>query len=383
MLTYYTVITLITLAALIVLCVLVHDNGRISKNQKSSFYLTYLLIGLAAAAEWAGIQLNGNGAVPRGVILTVKCADYILTPLAGGALVRQLGVKNRGFNVMNGVLIGNIIFQIVAVFFGWMTILDEHNKYSHGPLYFIYITVYLSVITIVIIEFLIYGKGFHKQNRYSLYCVMALVIAGIALQEIFNGEYRTAYFSMAFGAMMLYIHYLEYAQIDADDHISKQRELLLKDSLTGLFSRYAYSKALKDYDKKGALPENLAVFSIDINGLKMTNDLCGHAAGDELICGAADCINKVFGCCGACYRTGGDEFIVLAQADRILAESLLNQLMEETAAWDGERIHQLRLSAGYALASDYEGVSAEKLIVFADEEMYKDKKMFYQRAENN
>lgn len=383
MFSYYTVITLITLAALMVLCVLVHDNNRITKKQKSSFYLTYLLIGLAAAAEWAGIQMNGNTAVSRWVILAVKCADYILTPMAGGALVRQLGVKNHGFRVMNGILIGNTVFQIVAVFFDWMTVLNGNNSYSHGPLYFIYIAVYLSVIAIVIVEFLIYGKGFHKQNRYSLYCVMTLVIAGIALQEIFKGEYRTAYFSLTFGAMMLYIHYLEYAQIDADDHISKQRELLLKDSMTGLRSRYAYSKALTDYDKNGGLPGDLAAFSIDINGLKVTNDLCGHAAGDELICGAADCIAKVFGPYGLCYRTGGDEFIVLAQADRTLAESLLRQLAEETAAWDGERIHQLSLSAGYALASDYEGSSAEKLIVFADEEMYKDKKLYYQRAGNH
>lgn len=32
------------------------------------------------------------------------------------------------------------------------------------------------------------------------------------------------------------------------------------------------------------------VFLIDINGLKVINDTIGHAAGDELICGAADCI---------------------------------------------------------------------------------------------
>ncbi|MBQ1919079.1 MAG: hypothetical protein II175_07935, partial [Schwartzia sp.] len=38
---------------------------------------------------------------------------------------------------------------------------------------------------------------------------------------------------------------------------------------------------------------------------------------------------------GLCYRTGGDEFIVLAKADRILAEALVYQLEDEAAAWDG------------------------------------------------
>ena len=37
MLSYYTIITLITIGALIVLCVLVHDNIRITKKQKIIF----------------------------------------------------------------------------------------------------------------------------------------------------------------------------------------------------------------------------------------------------------------------------------------------------------------------------------------------------------
>ena len=383
MLSYYTIITLITIGAMIVLCVLVHDNIRITKKQKIIFYLTYLFIGLAAAAEWVGLQLNGNTMFPRWLLLAVKCLDYILTPLAGVAFVRQLELRNRGFTILNFLLIGNTIFQIIAAFFGWMVTIDGNNCYSHGPLYFIYIILYLSVVAIVVIEFWIYGKGFPNQNRYSLYSVMSLVLIGILAQEILGGEYRTAYLSMAIGASMLYIHYLEYAQINDEDHINKQRELLNSDSMTGLLSRYAYSKALMQYDEHDSLPDDLAAFSIDINGLKKVNDTYGHAAGDELICSAAECIQKVFSSHGFCYRTGGDEFIVLAHAGHILAEALVHQLADEVAAWGGELIHKLSLSVGYALASDHQDISAEKLVIFADEKMYSDKKQFYQRPENN
>ena len=383
MLSYYSVITLITTGALIVLCVLVHDNTRITKKRKTIFYLTYLLIGLAAAAEWVGLQLNGNDALPHWLLLTVKCIDYILTPLAGAAFIRQLEQRNRGFTILNTILIGNTVFQIIAAFFGWMVTIDGNNCYSHSPLYFIYIIIYLSVVAIVIAEFWIYGKGFPKHNRYSLYSVMMLVLIGILAQEILGGEYRTAYFSMAFGASMLYIHDLEYVQIDDEDHINKQRALLNRDSMTGLLSRYAYSNALNKFDKHDSLPDDLVAFSIDINGLKTVNDTYGHAAGDELICGAAKCIQKVFSPYGFCYRTGGDEFIVLAYAGHNHAEALVHQLADEAAAWEGKLIHTLSLSVGYALASDHKNVSAEKLIIFADEKMYADKDRFYQRPENS
>lgn len=380
---YYSAITLISLASLAVMCVLVHENGRIKSKQKNMFYLTYLLIALAALAEWGGIQLNGNDTIPSWVLLAVKCADYVLTPMAGGALIMQMGTRNRGVTVLNSVLIGNTAFQILSVFFGWMTVIDSNHNYYHGSLYFIYIILYSLVILIVIIEFLIYGKGFARQNRKSLYAAMSIVLIGILLQEVFGGDIRTAYISMTLGASMLFIHYVEFAQLDAEDHINKQRELLRRDTLTGLFNRYAYSKELKKYDKTGTLPDDLAAFSIDINGLKAANDTQGHAAGDELICASANIINNVFDDYGLCFRTGGDEYIVLAHADREKAEELISQLISEADAWNGKLIHNLSLSAGYALASDHKGVSAEKLVVFADKGMYAEKNKYYSQVKNH
>ena len=322
--------------------------------------------------------MNGNDAFPKWVLLAAKCADYILTPLVGWALVKQMGIRNRGNSVLYAVLIGNTLFQLISAFFGWMTVIDSNHNYSHGPLYFIYIILYLIIIVIVSIEFLIYGKGFSRLNRYSLYSVVALVLVGILLQEVFGKDFRTAYISIVLGAAMLFIHYIEYAQLDAEDHINKQRELLYRDSLTGLLSRYAYSQELRKYDQQRTLPDDLVAFSIDINDLKAANDALGHAAGDELICGAANCIQKVFSSYGLCFRTGGDEFIVLAHADKEKSDALIRQLGKEADAWNGKLIHNLSLSAGYALASEHEGVSAEKLIVFADKGMYTEKNKFYQ-----
>ena len=64
MISYYTTVIGFLLISLTILCVLVYENDRLSNNEKKRFYLSYILIGLSAAAEWTGIHLNGNENLP-------------------------------------------------------------------------------------------------------------------------------------------------------------------------------------------------------------------------------------------------------------------------------------------------------------------------------
>ena len=377
---YYTVLIILSWMSLGVLCILVHENSWIPRTDKRQFYLTYGIIALSALAEWCGLQLSGNERFPGWLLPLVKCADYALTPLAGGAIVGQMKLRDRWSKALVVVLIANAVFQIIASFNSWMIVIDDHNNYMHGPLYPIYIAGYLAVIGLAIVEFLVYGKAFPKQNRASLYGVMILVIAGVGAQELLGGEYRTAYIALTMGVALMFIHYSEFYQMTADAHIMRQHNQIMKDELSGAFSRHAYAKALKDFDEMARLPEDFATFTIDINGLKMVNDTMGHDAGDELIIGAARCIEKVMGSAGQCYRTGGDEFVVLARMSREQAEAALVNLERETGLWTGEEIRELGLSAGYALACDHEGLTAENLVKEADRAMYVAKAAYYQKS---
>lgn len=79
-----------------------------------------------------------------------------------------------------------------------------------------------------------------------------------------------------------------------------------RDPLTGALNRASFYADLKQY--AGRIT---AIYSIDLNGLKETNDTNGHEAGDRLLKTAtvslSDCL--VPGC--YLYRTGGDEFVIL------------------------------------------------------------------------
>ncbi len=141
-----------------------------------------------------------------------------------------------------------------------------------------------------------------------------------------------------------------------------------------MYSRHAYAKVLESYDEQENLPENLCIFSIDINGLKLANDTNGHAEGDKLICSAADCIKRVFKKTGRCFRTGGDEFIVFAILDEEKAEDAMRQLKS------AEKEEGIHLAAGYAFAKGYPGITAEKLVIEAGREMYSMKTEYYSQS---
>lgn len=371
MLSYYTILIILCWMALFVLCILVHENSWISGKDKRLFYLTYSIIAFSALAEWLGVQLSGNELSPVWALKIVKCADYILTPLAGGAIVAQMKLRNTCYKVLIGVLIGNVVFQIIAGFNGWMIQIDDYHRYSHGPLYGVYIAIYFAVIVLTAVEFLIFSLSYRKHNRLSLIAAFIMLIAGISLQEILGGEYRTAYISMTIVVALMFIHYAEFYKMTSD-------EQLLKDSLCGVYSRYAYMKDIECYSRLAALPEDFTVFVFDINGLKTVNDTFGHDAGDELIIGAALCIQNAVGNGKKCYRIGGDEFVVVANMEKEAAEEILVRLAEETKKWSEKNTEfSLSLSSGFARIKDYQGLTAEELVKKADRAMYRSKAAYY------
>ena len=376
---YYTAVIMLSLMTLGVLCILVRENGRIRSEHKRYFYLTYVLIAGAALCEWAAVQLDGMENISSVPITIVKCLDYILTPMTGWAIVEQMRLKNRWHTALRIVVAFNVLIQIVCCPFGLMVAVDENNRYSHGRLYWLYVVIYIIILLLIIIEFVIYGKTFRRQNRLSLYSTMFIVVAGILIQEVMGREYRTAYLGMTIGSALLFIRYAEYSLMAADDQLHEQHLQITTDTLTGLKSRFAYSAALVKLDKEPQLPENLVVFSIDINGLKRENDTFGHSAGDDLIQAAATVIKNTFGATGECYRTGGDEFVVLSRLEPSEAEEALAELALAAKQWHSKTVKSLSLSAGYAHASEHEGVTLEKLVAAADMEMYKAKNAYYRK----
>lgn len=372
---YYTSIIIIILMALTVLSILILENNRLPQTKKRVFITTNILIALAACVECAGVHIGGNANIPKGVLAAVKAADYTLTPMMAGALIMLMHEQNKKNKILQKLFIGNAVVQIISAFQGWMVVIDDQNYYTHGRLYPIYMAFYLLIIVIFMIKMLEYGRSFQKQNRGSLYATMILVYIGIGMQELLGGNCRVAYLAATFASTFLYIHYSEFSQLRLDEKLTEQQVKLSNDPLTGVLSRFAYVEAMNTY--ADSFPDNFVVFLIDINGLKGVNDSIGHEAGDELICGAAACIEAAIGRKGQTFRIGGDEFVVFAVMTQKHIQETLLKLKQETEKWSGKKVDKVSLSVGYAVAEEYGELSIEELVKEADKSMYEQKKEYY------
>jgi diguanylate cyclase (GGDEF)-like protein len=150
--------------------------------------------------------------------------------------------------------------------------------------------------------------------------------------------------------------------------------LSMTDEMTRLYNRRCYDEDMAEYKDK-APEEDFVLFSVDVNGLKTVNDTKGHAAGDELIKGAADCLVLAVGPAGKAYRTGGDEFMAIVHTKD--PEKIREEIWRKVSKWRGMYTEKMTLSVGYASYSEHKGTTVDNLEHVADADMYAGKERYY------
>jgi len=107
-----------------------------------------------------------------------------------------------------------------------------------------------------------------------------------------------------------------------DDNI---QYLTYHDQLTGLYNRMYFERELGRIER--ALKKPVSVIMGDVNGLKLTNDLFGHAQGDALLRTIAGIIRQNCPAGSLAARWGGDEFLVcLSGTDEAAAERIIKNI---------------------------------------------------------
>lgn len=139
------------------------------------------------------------------------------------------------------------------------------------------------------------------------------------------------------------------------------------DTLTTFYNRNRYNQDIEELTKK---ENTVGVAFVDLNGLKEVNDHFGHDIGDELLKKGAGIIQRSISN-GIFYRVGGDEFIIIClDVDKEKFEVQVHQLKENLIN------DECNAAVGYQWAETCHQL--KEIVIQADQNMYEDKKKFYQ-----
>ena len=169
--------------------------------------------------------------------------------------------------------------------------------------------------------------------------------------------------------MNLYKDLIEYSRIlrTEKDH----------DGLTGLYNR---SKFIEMTRLLFCKQETIAILNMDVNNLKQMNDTQGHEAGDRLLKKAAESLKKIEARNIIPFRTGGDEFIVIAiHVGRAEAEKILSD-WEKGLAELNRRNDGIFCEIACGFVYGEKGFSMDETLALADQRMYEDKVARKQKA---
>ncbi len=156
--------------------------------------------------------------------------------------------------------------------------------------------------------------------------------------------------------------------------LKKQQEeikhLSYHDHLTGLYNRRFFKEELNRLDVPRNLP--LSIIIGDINGLKLTNDVFGHTAGDKLIQRAAETFKEVCREDDIIARWGGDEFIILLpETSKKEAKSIVERIKKTYSQKDFKAITaQISLGVG---TKEKREQDINKVLDVAESSMYSTK----------
>lgn len=160
-------------------------------------------------------------------------------------------------------------------------------------------------------------------------------------------------------------------------YANRIKKVALRDGLTDCYNRMAYSEDVASMPV--GYPSDFVYVSIDVNGLKMVNDSKGHEAGDEIIIGASQCMQKCLGKYGKVYRTGGDEFTAILYIGKNDIAAIMEEFEKEVNEWHGKQVDSISVSVGYVKAKEAQGCSISTVASLADSKMYEAKTEFYKK----
>lgn len=286
----YTVQIYLVIFAMLVMSLMIGRNDLIEKQKKREFLAIFIIVMIAAAAEWIGVCLDGAGGKTRILHITAKILDHSLAPAVALCFVEIIS-ETKHKKIFAFLIGGHALIEILSAYFGWIYYIDAQSNYQHGKFYWVYIAFYLGCSLYFVVQAWKFGGRYQNSNRIVLGTILFFLISGVMFGMI-SSKVRTDYICLAMATMLTYIYY--------SSIIAKT------DVITGLMNRQSYEGRIQ------RINEPMFILFFDIDDFKDINDEYGHAYGDECLRIVGHAIQTIYSEKGYCYRIGGDEFCVMA-----------------------------------------------------------------------
>lgn len=154
--------------------------------------------------------------------------------------------------------------------------------------------------------------------------------------------------------------------------------LSFRDSLSGLYNRRYFEEEMRRMDKRREGSVGLII--LDVDGLKLVNDIFGHDCGDIQLISVAKLLTGCFRERDVIARIGGDEYaILLHDADIQTVKIVCERVQKRILVGNLESNPPLSLSIGFAVSDDPK-IPMRELFKQADNNMYREKLSHGQKA---
>lgn len=348
MFTGFTVLTLVFLAACIILVV---SNRTVDRRARNVFLVSFVALIFIVAMDWFTYLTSGQYPDLRGVHAVAMAVTFAIAPTIPVAIAYVI-FPDTSVRLIMIILVAHAVVELASIFGGFVFWIDESNTYHRGSLYVVYMAAYTLSALYLVVESIRAGHTYQSASVVAVVAILACLATGVLIQ-VRDTHMRTTWTAVAMTVMLYFLFYSDL--------------VLRSDALTKLLNRRSFEEFLA----KPTLPYVVVV--VDVDNFKHANDTYGHAFGDVCLMRIAGLIRKVFGSAGYCYRTGGDEFVVVITKRVNDVDVLVGQMRKAVEQAQSEEARLPGVSMGCAFAE--EGcLSLAEVLEEADRAMYESKR---------
>ena len=158
-------------------------------------------------------------------------------------------------------------------------------------------------------------------------------------------------------------------------------QLAITDPLTGLYNRrFLEDRLAEEFSRSGRHKQTFCVILADLDNFKMYNDICGHIAGDKVLCKAAGLLRRTARDMDVVSRYGGEEFCIIlpgtGKKESVFVGERIRRTIEDETFPGESHLPLGRLTISLGISSfPADGVTANELIHAADLALYRAKAM--------